>query len=550
MKQLQLHFHLQEPVIFSETAATLGGHRSLDYIPGTAVLGACASQLYGDLGNEAFAVFHQGLVRFSNAYPLTSDNQPSYPMPFALHYAKGEDATKTSESGDDYLDDQSVFNLMHTPGQKLPDNQQAKQLRTGYVSHDLQRVSAIQRLRMKTAIDPEKARAAEAQLFGYQSLEAGQCFAGVVTIDDSVSDATAEKIYKSLNNTLFLGRSRSAEYGRVDCKSVWQTVTNESITANKLTIWLQSDLALCDQYGMAVSAESLPEALAEALLPELADATSDQAKMTIDWQRSYLRYRRYSPYNAYRRAYDMERQVIEKGSVISLTLANTVTLDAQTSIGLYQAQGLGQLWINPTLLSDQHPVSQQAAPLDLQIEAGAVPDKDEIAETPLARYLQSKQERQTLERKDRKLAETLGSELKGLYDNAQKYAGVEKSILLGPSATQWGKVAEAGKQYQSNKNELFKALFGQYTNPSAGSLCDQDKKDKGKKMDGAICKPEDDDWCVVSFYSDEGQKETTFADWLRLGLSNNDIQQVGQVAAIIARMAQDYIKQQKRGGKA
>ena len=64
------HFNIQlkQPLIVSQQAATAGQHQSLDYIPGSAILGMVASQLYAQLTpEEALQVFHSGAVRFSDA---------------------------------------------------------------------------------------------------------------------------------------------------------------------------------------------------------------------------------------------------------------------------------------------------------------------------------------------------------------------------------------------------------------------------------------------------------------------------------------------------
>src|SRR5262245_58408887 len=64
-----LVIRLVDDLILSEDAASAGSPRTLRYIPGAAMLGLAASQLYDSLGNDAFRVFHSGEVRFHNAYP-------------------------------------------------------------------------------------------------------------------------------------------------------------------------------------------------------------------------------------------------------------------------------------------------------------------------------------------------------------------------------------------------------------------------------------------------------------------------------------------------
>lgn len=221
MPSFNLHITLDEAVIFSQDAATLGGHRTLDYIPGSALLGACAAALYQRLGTQSFAVFHAGKVRFGNAYPLSHHHAMCRPMPFAWFYPKGAEY-KDKDNENNRLKASAIYNLKYREADKpnqpyqLPDNKQPKQLRGGYISDDLYLVTPKSSLRMKTAINPDTARAADSQLFGYQALEAQQVFVATIDIDESIEsgiDATTTQLIKqSMTGTLFLGRSRSAQW--------------------------------------------------------------------------------------------------------------------------------------------------------------------------------------------------------------------------------------------------------------------------------------------------------------------------------------------------
>ena len=76
---------LESDAVISETSATAGVHSTLDYLPGAALLGACAASLYDSLApEESFLVFHSGRVRFGNAYPLAENGAPAIPVPAAM----------------------------------------------------------------------------------------------------------------------------------------------------------------------------------------------------------------------------------------------------------------------------------------------------------------------------------------------------------------------------------------------------------------------------------------------------------------------------------
>src|SRR5690606_13316392 len=83
---------LEQPLIISQQAASAGAHQSLDYIPGSVLLGLAASRLYANLpAQTAFTLFHNGIVRFGDALPV-DQGETGLPMPLNWHLYKGESA--------------------------------------------------------------------------------------------------------------------------------------------------------------------------------------------------------------------------------------------------------------------------------------------------------------------------------------------------------------------------------------------------------------------------------------------------------------------------
>ena len=80
---LWLEITLTSDVIFSASGATTGGHDSLDYLPGSALLGAAV----GKHGFEA-DLFLSGKVRFGDGLPLFSDGRIGWPMPLNFNCHK------------------------------------------------------------------------------------------------------------------------------------------------------------------------------------------------------------------------------------------------------------------------------------------------------------------------------------------------------------------------------------------------------------------------------------------------------------------------------
>ena len=59
LEGLTLHIELLDDLVFSSRSATSGAHSSLDRIPGSALWGLVASELYGQLSPaDAWLLFH------------------------------------------------------------------------------------------------------------------------------------------------------------------------------------------------------------------------------------------------------------------------------------------------------------------------------------------------------------------------------------------------------------------------------------------------------------------------------------------------------------
>ena len=341
MKTAHFVGHLLNDAVISERTATTGGHRSLDHIPGGCLLGAAAARLYDHLGNDAFTVFHSGKVRFGNAYPLSATGQRTLPVPLAWHAPKGEEL-HGSVAG--------VKNLVRATEQHFQawDEQgdQQKQLRSGFFSPDGELVNAGKRYRLKTAVDRHRlGMSEERQLFGYESLAAGSLWHFCIDFDDTVSTEVVDQVTKALHGQIRVGRSRSAEYGLLQTTRVEVQDHHQTFGAGgEIVLYCASDLALADNVTAA---------------PVLTPAGDHfgLSGVTFLAEKSYLRVRSYAPFNSTRRHFDLERQVIAKGSVLVFRAAPATTVDLpalvarlKRGIGLYRQEGLGQVLLNPGFL--------------------------------------------------------------------------------------------------------------------------------------------------------------------------------------------------------
>lgn len=343
MRSLFFTARLVSDAVISERSATAGGHTSLDYLPGATLLGAAAARLYKDNPAVAYSLFHSGAVRFGNAYPLTHDNRPTLPVPLCWHLPKGKETEDLTQA----------CNLIHVPDEQFEawDNrgEQQKQLRGGYVSPDGKKLSPERNYRIKTAVNRDRqGMADDAQLFGYQSLAAGTCWYFRVDFDDGIDPQLVGQVGDALCGAIRVGRSRSAEYGLLAISSSEKEPLQFAPTAGeRLLLYCLSDLALTDR-----------QTGAPILVPEPGVLQLDSA--TFNPARSYLRTRSYAPFNSTRKRFDLERQVIAKGSVLvydrpgGFGAGELQQLQQRLAcgIGSYRQDGLGQLLVNPPFLAE------------------------------------------------------------------------------------------------------------------------------------------------------------------------------------------------------
>jgi CRISPR-associated protein Csx10 len=261
-------------------------------------------------------------------------------------------------------------------------------------------------------------------------------------------------------------------------------------------------MALRDEQG-------LPE-----LMPQVSHFGLDKA--TLEWDKTYLRFRHYSPYNAARKYYDQERQVIQKGSVISLTLDKDLTetqrIKLQTGIGDYRQTGLGRVLINTDLLLDRPPCPIFRKSPDL-------PKAPEPSHHLLVKWLTSQTSVGSQRSQTREIAEQLKQELEQLYTSARAYAAQPEGVVVGPGKTQWGRVSAAGKQGNDKKALLAKL------------------KDivKFNEKNGKI---EDEVWATTTGLSNH---QATFGDWLLQQLQQ-ETDRPGDVIALLGRFADELIR--------
>ena len=435
MNTAYLELNLIDDIVLSAHSATVGAHESLSHIPGATLLGVAAGKLYRDLRpEESFIAFHSGRVRFSNGLPLRGGCRTA-PVPLSFHTEK---STTTP-----------FYNLAAAD---MPEGKQPKAVREGFIDASGQVEKPHKTYRMKTAIDAAQRRAAEAQLFGYQALAGGQQFGAVITADADVDKALFIKIVAALCGEVRLGRSRSAEYGRVQVveRSKAFTPLPKASVAVKITILAMSDLAVVDAAG-------------EPLLTPTGAALGF-GSATVDFAHTFIRTRAYAPYNAKRRTHDLARQVICQGSVITLEGAFTEAdcRALNNGVGIHRESGLGEVLVNLQMLADKK-IEAKAKAKEVSSHATVSPSKTEFT-----KWLRTRDVGVTdAMAASLAMARKQFGEFNAHQKSARRYLGLGAAEHVGPSASQWGVIFNAAKAAVDAKAlhlELTKAIDGKAKN--------------------------------------------------------------------------------------
>lgn len=423
---------LKDTLILSQSSATTNNHLCLDYIAGSALLGALAARLYPDLtAEQSWQLFHSGACQFGPAYPLR-DGEMALPVPAAWHSVKNSAQ-------------RHYYNLAATDFERDP-TRQYEQYRDGFITANGVKVQPRQSLTTRTALEPATQRAKDSQLYSYAYLEPDQQFAGWIDADESL----LALLEPYLNGELRLGRARNGEFGRVSIAITHPESTPAVQNLGKrLVIWCLSDLELIDMLGMPTLSPA-----AVMLHPNLQG--------TLDTTRSFIRTHKVRRFNRARQGFDSEQNLISKGSVLSFVLPHpapdtVLQALAMQGAGLNRQQGLGWLSVNPDWAGQAEPEQAQLfSPLTL-----AQPQDNNTlahANTPLLSWLQHRMTCEQGAQDREQTVQVLLRRILDAYRQARSYHRILPGYSAGPSASQWRRIAEVVRQH-NHASKCFEAIF-------------------------------------------------------------------------------------------
>ena len=273
-------------------------HQCLGYVPGSALWGALACQLYehGAFPEDMlWHLLHNDTCQFGMAIPCKVQLIYIYrPFPVSSAWVQNKYAPKT---------DDTLYNLAQgLPQLGSTQTFQAKKLSASFIGADLEMISPQLMTTVKTAIDRTTKTAQDSQLFGYQAIAAGVEFIAPVRFDDSQVDASVQaSIMQTLCSITHLGRSRSGEFGEVSIESLsMPSQLPETVdTTQKLNVlWCISDVYLPNGLDMTA--------------PLKYAAGADLDGISIDWSKSIVTRRQVRNFNRVRGGFDSTMDVIQR----------------------------------------------------------------------------------------------------------------------------------------------------------------------------------------------------------------------------------------------
>lgn len=380
---------LVDPVITSFDVATAATPTCHSYLPGAMLWGVLASAAYCSEENRAdiLSRLHGGGLIIGDAWPMIGADV-ALPIPKSLH------RPKDGGPWEDWSDGSRNQNYTQAKdGQVGPSCGE-----DGLAEVAVRRVSSL-----RTAINPDTLTAADGQFYGLQALAAGQKFVALLAGEG------AKAAVGALSGEHFLGRSRNAEFGRVTIRSVDVPRLPELGEENAQFLWCLSDFAAHDV----------------CFLPtERPDRLFGQR---IDWSKSYVRHRSYSPFNAAWKRRQPERLVIGRGSV--LVLKDGIKPGLQRA-GFWQEQGLGLM-----LACATSPLSVLKTWIKSAVEDVR---PHEQSETDLTRLLKKRAQQATSRATDRATAQEACSDWQECYAAASRL----QEEVCGPTPSQWAVLVE------------------------------------------------------------------------------------------------------------
>ena len=407
MEKMKFKCRLLSDIILTDTSATEGDRKCLDFIPGNIFLGIATRCLYKEENDLTKLIFHSGHVRFGDAH-LAYNGIRSIKIPADVYFPK-----YNGEEGEAY-----VYHCITDFNDELR-KKQLKQGREGFYALDdniASEINVSKQFAIKSAYNTSLRRSEDKKIFGYESMSKGFLFYFTVEIDDEAIDCR-EEIVKALIGHQHIGRSHTAQYGLVEIEQGdFKECASTQKLSTEVTVYADGRLIFFDDHGVPT------------FQPTAQQLGFKNGK--VDWSKSQIRTFQYAPWNNKRHAFDQDRCGMEKGSVIVVN-TNDDTLPTTDYVGCYQNEGFGKVIYNPTILRVNAKGNGRADVKFKKVrQAIATNNKQKRASqphSPLMAYLQMEKQKH--------------EDGKNIYKTVDDWVKGNKSLFQGDRfASQWGTI--------------------------------------------------------------------------------------------------------------
>lgn len=450
MDRIAYQCTLLTDIVLTSNPATEGFHRSLNYIPGSKFLGITAKAYDMQQSARTLVLFHQGKVRFGDAHPMLGEERLNK-IPLAWLFDKGQSRKSPRP--------------IHLSYDKDKAKSANEQERSAYFTSKYEWYEVNEDFSMKSAYDTERYRAKDQQMYGYFALPRGSQWQFYIDYDTKDDKAIVEE---QLLGNQRLGRSKSAEYGRVYIESL-QAVELDS------TNIVASEEQTTTIYLYAASNWCFYDVFGQCTLQPHAQQLGLPEKSSIDWSKSQVRTRFYPTWNQHRKNRDADRLIIEKGSVIAAKLEQPLdTANLLAGIGAHRGEGFGQVLVNPNFLPTSTVNWQQTLK---KYEAKTVASAQTLHFLHKASTADNESVMNFLAYRDRQNKTVLS-----LDEKVNQFIDLHYNKYQDLSNSQWGQVRKYARLAGQEIGILEELLFGSPKNDA------QQKEDKGFLLSGQAAK--------------------------------------------------------------
>jgi len=417
MRQRDFKVTFLSDIVLHGSSNSEGNIETLDYITGSSFLGMVAKN-YDEFAKtfDTFDIFHSGKVRFGEATPYF-ENKTTYKVPFCF-FAPKLDSDKKEVKNNHFIDYDNQTEL----------DKQYKQIRSGYITSNLDYINLDHTYSQKAAYDKENRKSKDSSMFGYKAIKKGATWKFTIKFDKDLDEKIEKQVVENILGEKYLGKSKTAQYGKILIEELkdFKEENLENLNPKEITyVYINSSLALFNANGMPT------------FEPTIENLGLTNA--SINWEKTQIRTKKITPYNFKRQTNDYSRLIIEKGSVIALKNASNEDINIlKNGIGGYLNEGYGEVLINPSFLLKEGSFSlnkteKKEVKLDIQ--------KEKVDDV-LISFLKNKKE-------SKNKTYTLGEEVQEcIEDNKTKFEMVSKS--------QWGQIRMLVQFNQKNRDYVEK----------------------------------------------------------------------------------------------